>query len=456
MRLFFKKIYDFAISLRCAILIIILIAISSIMGTMFPQGMPDEAILSQYGPESIKARLIILFGINDLYHSLWFQALLVILTINVVLCTVERFPKTLKLWSHTESDLSPDRLLKFSLATKIRSSYDFKQTVRTVQDSLTKRFKAVPTVVLDNGSQWSGVVQKGKASLFMVYGLHSMIVLILFGAFLGSISGFRGMMNIVEGETENLVRLARKDRAIRLPFDVRCDDFEVAFYKDGTPKDYVSRVTILKNNKEVARSEIRVNSPFTYEGITFYQASYGALVKEALVTFIDEKEHREFKLKLTPHNPKPLGESRVMVHLLDFNENFSGFGPALAIALMEPGKKPEGSWILANFPKFHGNRIGRYRVVVDNFKTMFFTGLQVKRDPGVWIVIAGFSGFVVFLMATFYWSYRKVWVTVVLKNPMPEVYIAARTNRNLLSFERDFHNFCSELRRILNSEGVKD
>ncbi len=452
---FLKRIYNFVISLRCAILIIILLAVSSIVGTMFPQGMPDEAILSQYGPGSIKAKLIIFFGINDLYHSSWFQALLVILTVNVILCTIERFPKTLKLWSHTESDLSPDRLLKFSMATKIKSSYDFSQTIKAVQDNLARIFKAVPIVVFNTDKQWSGIVQKGKASLFMVYGLHSMIVLILFGAFFGSVLGFKGMMNIVEGETENLVRLARKDKAIKLPFDIRCDDFEVTFYKDGTPKDYVSKVTVLKGDREVAHSEIRVNNPFTYEGITFYQASYGALIKEAHVTFIDEKEHREFKLKLTPHAPQPLGESRIMVHLLDFNENFSGFGPALAIALMEPGKKPEGSWILAKFPRFHGNRIGKYRVVVNSFKTTFFTGLQVKRDPGVWIVIAGFCGFVAFLMATFYWSYRKVWVTVVMGNPMPEVYIAARTSRNLLSFERDFHKFCNELREVLSSEEVR-
>ena len=451
---FFRRLYDFIVSLRCAILILILLAISSILGTLFPQGMPDEAVFSQYGEGSLKAKLIIFFGINDLYHSGWFQFLLIALAVNIILCTIERIPKTLKLWSHTEKDLSPARLTKFSHSVVIKSLLNFDRTIELVKQCVGKTFRAAPEIVIASDDQWSCVLQKGKFSLFMVYGLHFTILVILFGAFLGSVLGFRGMMNIVEGASENLVRIAKKDRAIKLPFKVRCDDFNIEFYKDGTPKEYVSKISILKNNKKIASAEIKVNHPFTFEGITFYQATYGSLIKEADVTFIEPKTNKTFKLKLSPHKPQPLGNTKTMVHLLDFKENFSGFGPALAIAIMTPGQNPQGSWILAKFPKFHGNKIGKFRVVVDDFKTFFYTGLQVKRDPGVWIVIFGFIGFVLFLMATFYWNYRKLWITIVKGNDSWDVYVAGRTNKNQLAFEREFHRVCEELKKALGVSEV--
>jgi len=451
-----KSTYRFITSLRCAIVLLIVLAISSIIGTVIPQGMPDEAVIATYGRDSLKAWFITHLHLNDLYHSPWFQFLLTVLAVNIILCTVEHFPKTMKLWTHEHRDLSPERLKKFSLSREFKSDFGFKQTVETIRKVLGNRFGNIKEFNKPIDGQWGCIAHKGRFSLFMVYGIHLSIILILLGAFVGSVLGFRGMMTIVEGDSDNLVRLARKNKAIKLPFTVRCDDFRVEFYENGMPKEYISFITVLKGKMEVQKARIKVNEPFTYEGVTFYQASYGSLINEVTLVLTDPEAGKSWTVTVKPDKPAFLESQGITVHVLDFREDFSGFGPAVAVAIMEPNKKPEGSWILIKFPKFHGNRIGKYRVAVEDYKTIYYTGLQVKRDPGVWIVWIGFGAFIVFLFATFYWSYRNVWVSVVHDNDGIRVFMAGRSSRNSFAFEREFDKVCAEIMRafsMMEAEG---
>ena len=75
--------------------------------------------------------------------------------------------------------------------------------------------------------------------------------------------------------------------AIMLPFQIRCDDFEASFYDTGAPKEYRSDLTIIDKGQEVLKQSIRVNDPLSYQGVTFYQASYGAMLKQAEIELQD-------------------------------------------------------------------------------------------------------------------------------------------------------------------------
>jgi ResB-like family len=60
-----------------------------------------------------------------------------------------------------------------------------------------------------------------------------------------------------------------------MPFTLRLDKFTAAFHP-GTmkPAKFVSEVTRTENNSE-AKVTIQMNEPMRYEGLTFFQASYG-------------------------------------------------------------------------------------------------------------------------------------------------------------------------------------
>ena len=68
-------------------------------------------------------------------------------------------------------------------------------------------------------------------------------------------------------------------RVLTLPFEVRCDNFDVSFYDTGMPKEFRSDLTILADGREALKQSIWVNDTLTFEGVTFYQSSYGAVLK---------------------------------------------------------------------------------------------------------------------------------------------------------------------------------
>ena len=60
-----------------------------------------------------------------------------------------------------------------------------------------------------------------------------------------------------------------------MPFTVKLDEFTAAFHP-GTmkPSKFVSKITRVENGGE-AKVTIQMNEPMRYEGLTFFQASYG-------------------------------------------------------------------------------------------------------------------------------------------------------------------------------------
>ncbi|MCX7822872.1 MAG: cytochrome c biogenesis protein ResB [Syntrophobacterales bacterium] len=423
---FLKRIYQSLSSLRFTVMILLVIAAISMVGTILPQGMTEEAVLSFYGETSWKARAIIFLGLTDLYHTLWFQALIGLLAVNVSLCTTERFPKTLKLWAHKERELNADKLRKFNNFSELSSLKNFEEVISSLKGFFhdhgwKKEFDRV------GEETFEGIFSKRRVLIFSIYGVHLSVMLVLLGAFLGSFFGFKGTMALLQGDSTNMVKLMRKDKALMLPFEVRCDRFYVKFYSDGTPSEYVSEVTILEGEKEVLKKSIRVNDPLTYKGINFYQATYGTIISKAKVNFVDEKTGESFELTLSTQKEDTIPGSNTLVQLMDYRDNFSNLGPAVAVGMMEEGVRPRAGWILLNHPDFHGNRLGRYRVSVRDVEVEYYTGFQVKRDPGLWLVLTGFSGLVLFMLTTFYGSPTRVWCLAEKHGGSVKIYIAMKS-----------------------------
>jgi cytochrome c biogenesis protein len=119
--------------------------------------------------------------------------------------------------------------------------------------------------------------EKGRYTLFGVYLVHFSVLLILIGGIMGSLFGFEAFVNIPEGDGADKVML-RKNRIPKpLPFNVRCEKFTVEFYPNGTPKEYRSDLAFIRDGKVAFQGPLMVNHPITFEGITFYQSSYGSL-----------------------------------------------------------------------------------------------------------------------------------------------------------------------------------
>jgi cytochrome c biogenesis protein len=74
-----------------------------------------------------------------------------------------------------------------------------------------------------------------------------------------------------------------------------------------------------------------------------------------------------------------------------------------------------------------------------------YTGLQVTKDPGVWVVYTGFILLCVAPLVAFFGSHRKVWVRIVDRKGQTAVLVGGSVNRNRYGFEREFDQLVKEI-----------
>ncbi len=441
-------------SLKLTLVLFFALAAASVIGTLLPQEISLPELRDHFSPAT--AFLINFLALNNLYHSMWFRILLLLLCANLVSCTIERLPKTIRLIRRFEAPFDSQKLSKFGASSSIASALPFEQTQSVVESAVSETFGRM--FRMESGrvgepGPFCAVSETGRWSRLMVYGVHLSVLIVLVGALAGSYLGFKGVMNLTEGETSDKVMLAEGESVRELPFEVRCDKFEVSFYDTGAPKEFRSDLAIIDKGREVLKESVVVNDPLTYRGITFYQASYGNSLKEAEMELTDPDSGKKIAMTLPFRQPLTIPGTDDQLMIADYREELMRVGQAIELVYGKPGRPSSVQWILADRP-YHGNRIENYLVRVTRIDKARFTGLQVKKDPGIWLVWAGFTLMTLAIGLTFYSSHRKLWVCIEpdKKKNKTIVTLAGRASRNAQAFEEKFEALCAGLEnRLKNS-----
>jgi cytochrome c biogenesis protein len=429
-------------SLKLTLFVFLTLAVFSIIGTLLPQGMTERELHERFGPGL--GHWIESMGFHDVYRTGWFRFLLLLLCVNLIVCSLQRLPKTLRLMRHEEGEVNPGKLLKLSHSVELTTHLPWEEATSRLTRVLTDGF--APPRISHHSDTYTAYAIRGKWSPLMVYVVHFSVLVVLAGALLGSIFGFKGFMQILEGESSDEVILTSGHQQITLPFKIHCDDFDVSFYDTGAPKEFRSDLTVLSDDQPVHRQTIRVNDPMSYAGITFYQSSYGSTLKLAELELSDKAAGTSQKVTLRFRETALIPGTRDRVQLVQYQPDFSRFGPAVGVVLQKEGQEESsGSWILVNMPDFHGNRIQNYHVKVLRTEASQYTGLQVKKDPGVWLVYAGFTAMIVGIGLACYTSQRKIWIWAAPKGNVQRIVIGGRANKNSLAFEAEFTQLCERL-----------
>ncbi len=438
-----KHITQTLASMKLTLFIFFALAAASVIGTLFPHGMTGSEVHHHYHP--VAARIIESLGLHDLYRTTWFRVLLLLLCVNLVVCSVQRLPKTIKLLHQRDEEFSSEKLTRFSHSRRMTTAMPMEEVRGSLSHTVGAEFGPLKSV--SGSDRYGAAADRGRWSALLVYVIHFSVVLILVGALMGSLLGFKGIMNIVEGEASSTVVLSRGHERLELPFAVRCDAFSASFYEMGSPKEYRSDLTILQEGDVILQQAIRVNHPLTYQGITFYQSTYGTFLNRLEIEITDTDSNKVVRMDMRLREPQTIPNTTDQVQVMDYREDMP-MGSTVVIAMLREGDEPMGALILVNDPDFHGNKISNYRFAVKGAETAQYTGLQIKSDPGVWVVYIGFSAMLIGIILAYYMSHRKIWV---LAEPHPDaplttrITIAGRTNRNPLAFEEEFERVCRKV-----------
>ncbi len=425
-------------SVKLAIFLFIILALTSIIGTVLPQEESLQFYMEHYGPFYFK--VIKDLHLYDTYHAWWYLGLMALFSVNLVVCTIKRLPFTLRLFNRSYMDLGKDELLRRPLKAqwKCSKTANTAQTRSQLLETFT-RFTGRPESKggVDGGQLF--LSDRGKWSYWGVYLIHVSVLVIFAGAILGSFTGFKGRIMLLEGEsTDHAVQMDSHGKIKKIPlgFTLKCNRFRVDFYPSGAPKLFKSDLSIIDNGREVLKKSIVVNSPLTYKGITFYQSSYQSVPD--LKIRITSSDGLQKELDLSAFDRGLWPEKKLMVGIIKYLPNVHG-APAARVYAGDPaGNDGAAVWLLEGHDREVNLGRDSFRLSLVSAKERYMTGLQVKRDPGVWIVWLGCAIMVIGFGIVFYVGHRRLWLWIRQDRDVIEVILAGQTNKNKVSFEKEF------------------
>jgi cytochrome c biogenesis protein len=488
-----EKIWKFFSSVKLAVVLLIILAVVSVIGTVIQQNQAPEDYLREYSPATVQ--LFETLGFFDLYHTWWFVLILLLFTANLTICTLERFPTA---WKVMRTPLKPLEEAGYKAAP-------FKQEI-SIKGGAEKAEAAVLKAL--HGKRYSSLVakeqgathlasQKGAYSRMGVYITHVSILMIFIGALIGSFFGFKGFLNLPENQVSSVVYLRNEplwdkimagfgigtssviyDPQVGVPsmplgFYLRCDDFEVDYYQNagrptGMPSEYWSKLSVFdQQQQKVLDKRIRVNDPLTFHGITFYQSSYGTIPNAAgkIILNVRLKQSQgpgetvvvdpgssvyvasiDRTIRVTgfaPFGMRDQGTGRVMFYQ---SQNDELINPTVDLEVLR-GKTPVFRTQVMKVDSAEPMMAEDYIISYVDYWGARYTGLQVTKDPGVWIVYTGFILLCVGPVIAFFGSHRKVWVRIRDGKGQAAVLVVGSSNRNRLAFEREFNSIVEEIAR---------
>ena len=445
----FSKLWKFFASVRLTVVLLLSLAVTSIIGTVVPQNQSPAVYFHNYGEFFYK--IFSALNIFDMYHSWWFQLLLLTLSINVIVCSLNKLSST---WKIVFVKIPPFNASKFrSLSdkeefTSTRSPEDLKNKY---EQAASKKFGYWRTEQTDKG--FCIFAEKGRWTRLGVYTVHLSVILLLIGGLIGSIFGFEGFVNIPEGETVTSIRLRKTEQIHNLDFAIRCDDFSVSFYETGAPKEYRSILSIIENEKSVLQKNIIVNDPLRYKGINLFQSNYGLLPPDEITLNIMNRETGMIYKKHTKiGTPVELSEDIGTFVIKDYRNSFHYKGITLGETFIGIFNKKDGSTINIILPlKFAGfdkMRKGDLIFSVADYDHKYFTGLQVTSDPGVIIVYSGFVMMIIGCFITFFMSHRRLCIEVKKNGNKTKIIVAGTANKNKLGMQVRVKQFSQNLAKL--------
>lgn len=409
--------------LRLAIALLLLIALTSVSGTVIEQGRSLSFYQENY-PEDpalfgfLTWRVLLLLGLDQVYTTWWFVSLLVIFGSSLTACTFTRQLPTLKSsrrWSYYDK---PRNFRKLALSTELdRGSLE--QLAPLLAERNYKLFREENKLYARKGIA-------GRVGPILV---HASILVILGGSIWGSFAGFTAQEMVPSGNSfriQNIVELGPLGRS-QIPNDwgVQVNRFWIDYTPEGRIDQFYSDLSVVdRSGEESDRQTISVNHPLRHKGVTIYQTDWGISAVK-----IQLNNSPVLKLPMAPLNIPEGGRlwGTWIPTKPDLSEGVSLVTRDLQGTLVAYDNDGELAGAVSGNSPLAIN--GITLKIVDLLGS---TGLQIKSDPGIPFVYAGFA-LLMLGVAMSYVSHSQIWAL----ETGDRLYIGGKTNRAHVAFERE-------------------
>lgn len=450
-----RVIYDLLTSVRFAVVQIVAIALAGVVGFVVPQ-LPGVAFRSAADHAeqmaTLRARVEPALGAlpTDLFETLgffrvftagWFTALLALLAVSIVVCTLDRTP----------------RLWRSARDVRVVQSDSFFDPALPDRAVISGGLRAEDVRAALRGAGFRVRAEEGAGGALFLYGdrhqnarlftliTHAGLVGFILAAAITSGFGFETGILLPEGQALPVESIGSaglvsvKSLAFTAPRDA-----------EGRFTDFTTDLAVYRDGREIDRKVIRVNDPLAAAGYTFHQNFFGPAVDLTI---------RDGAGRLLWAGPIPLdevnagrpygrfaipGREEGLEMLL--GEDAAGATSLAVVGYRIIGQDADGGPVVETV--FVGGAApGRtYVVETSDLRITFekvtaYSGVIVKRDPGASIVWGSFFLLIVGLSLTFYFPRRRAWARLA---PSGELRLVARADR-YVDLRREFSRLLEDL-----------
>ncbi len=476
------------------IVLLILLIIACMIGMLIQQ-QELETFAAYYaeltpGEKIVYGRL----GFFDIYHAWYFHLLLLLLSLNIILASIDHFPAS---WSHiSRKKLTASPM--FAMAQKFKEKVELpplgrKQlTERAAQAARAMRFKVRVT---EEESRTTVFAERGVWNRLGAYAVHVGLLTIFAGGFWTS-RGYTGMMQVIPEKSDDKMvvnvfnienattQYAIGQRELALPFTIEGLDIQQKLINKegsidaGNTLDWLTRIRIHDHiTGKSTEALVHMNTPYDYRGYRLFQASFNPLGSARTIKLSVTKKgggapeevtiqrngeailSDGTKLKYNQFNP----------HLVLTREGKVDFGsteyvnPAAHLIYLKPDGQEEQAWALnqkfiqeiSNAPVLKARLLdsGSYQfTLVDFEKVPLAHTLSIQFDEGAKIVYVGFTILCLCLIGVFFFSHQRLWIVIEDGN----VYLGGNSNRNRLGFEDRAKKIAAMIRGEKSGDAVRE
>lgn len=414
-----QNVFRFLADLRFAISILLIIASSSIIGTVIEQDQSIETYKLNYPLTNrifgfLSWDIILKFGFDHVYKTWWFITFILLFGISLLTCTIlQQFP-SLRIARRCQFFRTTEQFRLLNISTNLRH-LPLTQLLFRVKEKKYSIFQQKNIIYC-----YKGLI--GRIAPIIV---HFSMILILSGAVFGALNGFKAQEIIPKTETFHIQNILSNGQLTQIPkVSTRINDFWISYTKTTTINQFYSDVSILNiDGNEIARKTIFVNSPITYQDIDYYQTDWnliGLRTKDEnsyifqypLISILNDRN----KVWLTwiPFDKELKNGLTILI------DNLQGYCSVYN----------ETGMFLGNLELNESLNAPIFITLVDIISS---TGLQIKIDPGIPLI---YSGFLFLMTSTLisYITYSQIWI---IKNNK-EIFIGGNTTRATFDFEIEF------------------